>query len=473
MLLDGTWLATLAFSATERAALRADGIAAREAAAEGRKAPRSCRPTLARQFFDDYLARVVAHARPIAAFAVFDSGHGKTATLRYSSSGGAYNARRDERREDPTAGIRAAAAEARAREGAPDRPLRPRGALAPARWARDAGWDAAVAHPLYEGDDLAATLCALLSREGLAGAPRRILVAGADEDYASLLQFPRVAWLRTHEFATRARPQQWELVTSESFLAEWGLPAEYYADYLGVLGKADDGVPGMKGVGARQARALVRQFGPLEAFFEAADRGELRGFPRRTQQSVDDASQRRAALRARALLSLRSEADVLPDALARVTEDWRSRDRPRRAAELGVSSRLHADVSAALAGMGIEHENECVTESGLVADIGVLTHSHKLAIEVQGPTHFEPDRRLNGMTKKKLHALRRDGWHTLSLPYFEWNELETKQQKAAYLKRALKEDVYFAGRKTQPNLAKQKRRRETAAAAAAAEGGGR
>ena len=256
-----------------------------------------------------------------------------------------------------------------------------------------------------------------------------MLVCGADKDYSALLAYPNVAWLRTHEFATRQRPQQWELVTAESFLAEWGLPPELYSDYLGALGKADDGVPGMKGVGARQARALVRQFGALEGVFAAADRGEIRGFPRRTQQAVADVAQRRAALRARALLQLRAEPDVLPPELAGVAADWRERERPRRAAELGASSALHRDVSAALAAMGIEHENEVVTESGLVADIGVVTANHMLAIEVQGPTHFDAGGRLNGMTRKKLHALRRDGWHTLSLGYKEWEACGGEAEK--------------------------------------------
>ena len=79
--------------------------------------------------------------------------------------------------------------------------------------------------------------------------------------------------------------------------------------------------------------------------------------------------------------------------------------------------------------MGIEHENEVVTESGLVADIGVVTANHMLAIEVQGPTHFDAGGRLNGMTRKKLHALRRDGWHTLSLGYKEWEACSGEAEK--------------------------------------------
>ena len=53
----------------------------------------------------------------------------------------------------------------------------------------------------------------------------------------------------------------------------------------------------------------------------------------------------------------------------------------------------------------------------------------EVALEVDGPHHFV-GRTVNGATALKRRQLRAAGWPLLSVPYWEWNELE-KQGAAA------------------------------------------
>ena len=50
-------------------------------------------------------------------------------------------------------------------------------------------------------------------------------------------------------------------------------------------------------------------------------------------------------------------------------------------------SRLHKDVSDALYALGIDHENEGLTEDALFS-VDILARPQRVAIEVDGPFHF-------------------------------------------------------------------------------------
>ena len=50
-------------------------------------------------------------------------------------------------------------------------------------------------------------------------------------------------------------------------------------------------------------------------------------------------------------------------------------------------SRLHNKVSEALAGLGVQHEIECVTDDGLFCVDIMLRHA-RVAVDVDGPYHF-------------------------------------------------------------------------------------
>jgi 5'-3' exonuclease len=60
--------------------------------------------------------------------------------------------------------------------------------------------------------------------------------------------------------------------------ARYGVPAAHYADFAVLRGDASDGLPGVSGIGAKTAAALVGRFGAVEAIVEAA-RNRAPGFP--------------------------------------------------------------------------------------------------------------------------------------------------------------------------------------------------
>ena len=66
-------------------------------------------------------------------------------------------------------------------------------------------------------------------------------------------------------------------------------------------------------------------------------------------------------------------------------------------------SRLHRDVSEALAAMGVQHENEGVTEDRLFS-VDIMLRSARVAVEVDGPFHFTANtRRPLGMPPPIAH----------------------------------------------------------------------
>ncbi|KAJ1627672.1 hypothetical protein T492DRAFT_876396 [Pavlovales sp. CCMP2436] len=160
------------------------------------------------------------------------------------------------------------------------------------------------------------------------------------------------------------------------------------------------------------------------------------------------------------------------------------------------SSKLHEDVSKVLTRIGIAHANElCVPRLGYHVDIAILPAagtrgadsggaaprrpagaasgegggaasgeggdapaellddeaaarareklraaiaSHAgIVLEVDGPTHYDDERRLRPASEMIWRLLRLAGWAVLGVPYWEWDALKGNAQKAAYLAKLL------------------------------------
>jgi hypothetical protein len=98
-------------------------------------------------------------------------------------------------------------------------------------------------------------------------------------------------------------------------------------------------------------------------------------------------------------------------------------------------SKLQRQVGSTLSGLGLNPQEEVWTEEGYSLDYVVERRGQQVAIEVDGPWHFV-GRKPNGSTLLKRRQLRHLGWRLVSIPYWEWNELEkaptarnTKQSK--------------------------------------------
>jgi len=67
--------------------------------------------------------------------------------------------------------------------------------------------------------------------------------------------------------------------TEGTVAAKYGIPGTSYAEFAVLRGDPSDGLPGVKGVGAKTAAALVTRFGTVEAIVAALDDGTEEGFP--------------------------------------------------------------------------------------------------------------------------------------------------------------------------------------------------
>ncbi|MGN0864728.1 MAG: DNA polymerase I [Akkermansia sp.] len=133
--------------------------------------------------------------------------------------------------------------------------------------------------PGYEADDLIGSMARLA--DGLAD--WQTLIVSKDKDLGQLLT-PRVSMLRPGN-----KGAEFERVTQEAFLAEWGLQRpEQVIDLLALMGDASDNIPGVPGVGGVTAKKLLAQFGSLENLLSRS--AELKGKLReKIENSVDTA----------------------------------------------------------------------------------------------------------------------------------------------------------------------------------------
>jgi 5'-3' exonuclease len=117
----------------------------------------------------------------------------------------------------------------------------------------------------YEAEDVIATLTRL--------APGSVEIASGDRDLFALVEDPRVRVL----YPERAGLA---VIDEAEITRRYGIPGRRYADFAILRGDPSDGLPGLKGVGAVTAAAMVRRHGDIAGVLRdrplrAADREYL------------------------------------------------------------------------------------------------------------------------------------------------------------------------------------------------------
>ena len=144
---------------------------------------------------------------------------------------------------------------------------------------------------------------------------------------------------------------------------------------------------------------------------------------------------------------------VSADAGGEIAAEWHelpahicSRYREAFAAMEAQPSRLQLAVRDALREMGFEPQEEVATPHGYSIDLVVEAGGRRVAVEVDGPSHFLGTSRMaTGATKLKRRQLEAFGWRLLSVPYWEWSALKHSRTEVAskgfraYLRRGLEE----------------------------------
>ncbi len=115
---------------------------------------------------------------------------------------------------------------------------------------------AVLADAIYEADDLIGSVLDAMRHEGLPA-----VIVSADKDFGQLLGPGTEQW-------DYARGQRWG---ATGVPARLGVEAHQVVDYLALTGDATDNIPGVPGVGAKSAAALLAHFGDIEALFTRLD----------------------------------------------------------------------------------------------------------------------------------------------------------------------------------------------------------
>lgn len=113
----------------------------------------------------------------------------------------------------------------------------------------------------YEADDILATLAAMAQKRA-----EPIVVVSRDKDLAQLLKNSRdLFW----DFAADNRLDQ------HGIARQFGVQPEQLADYLALVGDGIDDIPGVPGIGAKTAAALLREFGDIDTLYNALEQVSL------------------------------------------------------------------------------------------------------------------------------------------------------------------------------------------------------
>ena len=110
-----------------------------------------------------------------------------------------------------------------------------------------------LADHTFEADDLIGSMLWTLRAQGIDS-----VIVSADKDFGQLLGEHDRQW----DFA---RNRRWG---PEGVLEKLGVHPHQVADYLALTGDAVDNIPGVPGVGAKTAAALLAHFGDLESLLE-------------------------------------------------------------------------------------------------------------------------------------------------------------------------------------------------------------
>ena len=105
--------------------------------------------------------------------------------------------------------------------------------------------------------------------------------------------------------------------------------------------------------------------------------------------------------------------------------------------DLDFMSKLHADVSAQLALLGVAHTNlRWCKRAERSVDIAV-EGAPPVAIEVDGPTYVLRDGRPSGPARLRNRLLAAHGWRVAVVDYRVWEALATQQQRNEHLRALL------------------------------------
>ena len=113
--------------------------------------------------------------------------------------------------------------------------------------------------PGHEADDIIGTITEKVKeRRGC-----EVLVYTPDKDLLQLID--------DHVSVVRSGPREDKRFDRKVFEEEYGFGLEHFTDYLALMGDASDNIPGVKGIGPKGAKNLIKALGDVESIIEQSD----------------------------------------------------------------------------------------------------------------------------------------------------------------------------------------------------------
>lgn len=113
----------------------------------------------------------------------------------------------------------------------------------------------------FEADDIIGTLAKKLDSQG-----HPVVIATSDKDMMQLVS-NNVSLL--HEFRS-GRENVKNIIKPENVKSKFGVSPEYVADILALTGDVSDNIPGVSGIGKKNAVKLVNEYGHIEEIMNSA-----------------------------------------------------------------------------------------------------------------------------------------------------------------------------------------------------------
>jgi DNA polymerase-1 len=226
--------------------------------------------------------------------------------------------------------------------------------------------------PGYEADDVIATLTAKAVAAGW-----RVVVVSGDKDLLQLVS-DEVTVLNPGRDGMGA--VRYDRAKVEE---KWGVPPERIVDVLALMGDSVDNIPGVAGIGDKGARDLVREYGPVEAVLDNADKVKRAAYREGLK------THRAEALLSKDLATLRQDAPIALDLEAL------KRHPPDRGEAHALFSELEFQAIAKEyvpdANPSAAHHRVAASEADLQALVGAARAAGRVSLAIVG-THPEPMR---------------------------------------------------------------------------------
>jgi len=187
--------------------------------------------------------------------------------------------------------------------------------------------------PGWEAEDAIGAIAAA------AGTSDRIDIVTGDRDLIQLVRDPVVRVLFTVKGVSELR-----VLDEKGVHERFGVPSSRYTEFAMLRGDPSDGLPGVRGVGEKTARALIEAYPSIDAMLEDADRSQPRRRPVKGSPAL------RAKLRD-AHDYLRAMRDVVPIRTDAPVRTWQKDPDPELVERLGERHRLSGPIKRLLSAM--------------------------------------------------------------------------------------------------------------------------